>query len=165
MANSEGRYVKTTLSKKEKILEVINEHWMEKLNYWLLYFAGLAFLLMGGAVFSWGVQYVQYKDALVLFSLAIGIIFVVMAVYRQIEFYFREIVLTNKRFVYKRGIIGVKTEEQILAKTDTVEMDQSVLGRIFGYAAIKLTTTGGSVLRVEYIDDARKAKSRIEEAL
>lgn len=83
----------------------------------------------------------------------------------HVEFYFRGIVLTDKCFIYKTGIIGVNTQEQLLKQTDTVEIDQSVLGWIFDYATIKLTTTSSSKVSVGCLADPRSVKSSIENLL
>ncbi|MBE8182396.1 MAG: PH domain-containing protein [Candidatus Portiera sp.] len=162
MANIEAKYVKTTLSKGEKVKEIFQEHWIVKMAYWTLYFAGVVILLMGPLFFYFG-----DPDGKVFGWLYIagGIMLGLFGVYLNVEFYFREIVLTNKRFVYKRGIIGRRTQEQLLVKTDTVEMNQGIVGRILGYATIKLTTTGGAKVVAGDLLDAQKAKKKIEEAL
>ena len=41
--------------------------------------------------------------------------------------------LTNKRVVFKKGIISRNTEEMNLKSVETVEIRQGIFGRIFGY--------------------------------
>ena len=88
-----------------------------------------------------------------------------MAISANLKFNFREAVLTNDRMIFKRGIIAVKTEEQRLRNTSTIEIDQTILGRILGYATIKLTETGGSELIIPHIANPRPVKISIEEQL
>ena len=42
--------------------------------------------------------------------------------------------VTNKRVVFKKGIISRHSEEMRLGSVETVEIRQSIWGRIFGYA-------------------------------
>jgi hypothetical protein len=55
-----------------------------------------------------------------------------------------EMGITSKRVVHKIGIIGRKTNEIKIPKIETVELDQSMMGRIFGYGNIRITGTGVS---------------------
>jgi len=55
-----------------------------------------------------------------------------------------EFVVTNKRIVVKTGIISRYTFEMNLNKVETVNVDQSIFGRIFGYGTIIIIGTGGT---------------------
>ncbi|MBV8165774.1 MAG: PH domain-containing protein [Alphaproteobacteria bacterium] len=54
-----------------------------------------------------------------------------------------EIVVTDRRIIYKRGLIARRTEEMNITKVETVDVDQSILGRILGYGTILIRGTGG----------------------
>lgn len=73
-----------------------------------------------------------------------------------------EMGLTNKRVVMKRGIIGRKTDEMQVASIETVEMDQGVIGRIFGFAAVKVTGRGTSSIVFKTLNNPLAAKKTIE---
>src|ERR1700704_6376794 len=47
-----------------------------------------------------------------------------------------EFAVTNKRVILKTGFIQKKTAEMFLNKIESVGVDQSVMGRIFGYGTI-----------------------------
>jgi uncharacterized membrane protein YdbT with pleckstrin-like domain len=55
-----------------------------------------------------------------------------------------EFVITNKRVIIKRGLIARKTFEMNLNKIETVNVDQSIWGRIFGFGTITIVGTGGT---------------------
>lgn len=167
MANTQGRYVKTTLSEGEKIVEAFPEHWIKKIEYYFWYLVALCCLSLWVLVFIPDIITIRWLPGWLSYwlFLPVGLCLFFIAAYQHIEFNFREFVLTNKRFVFKRGIIGVTTQEQILNKTDTVELNQTVLGRILGYATIKLTTTGNSDLLLNDLSSPRKVKTSIEEVL
>ena len=50
-------------------------------------------------------------------------------------------------------LFGRHTIEMSLAKIESVDVDQSVLGRIFGYGTLVLRGTGGSLEPIRNIGD------------
>jgi uncharacterized membrane protein YdbT with pleckstrin-like domain len=58
--------------------------------------------------------------------------------------YSDEFVITNKRVICKTGIISRRTLEMNLNKIETVNVDQSIFGRMFGYGTITIIGTGGT---------------------
>ena len=55
-----------------------------------------------------------------------------------------EFVITNKRIICKTGIFSRKTFEMNLNKIESVNVDQSFMGRILGYGSITIIGTGGT---------------------
>ena len=55
-----------------------------------------------------------------------------------------EFVITNRRIVIKTGFIARKTFEMNLSKIETVNVDQTVPGRIFNFGSITIIGTGGT---------------------
>lgn len=53
-----------------------------------------------------------------------------------------ELSVTTHRVIYKRGFIWRHTVEMSLDKVETVNVDQTILGRIFGYGTIHVLGTG-----------------------
>lgn len=93
---------------------------------------------------------------------ALLVITLPVAFYVFLQLKFTELGVTNKRVILKRGIIGRKTEEMKIASIETVEIDQGVLGRIFGYGTVKITGRGISDLVFRGIDDPMQVKRQIE---
>ena len=52
--------------------------------------------------------------------------------------------ITNIGVVNKTGVISRRTVELVLAKCEGIQVVQGVLGRIFGYGAIVVTTGGAT---------------------
>ena len=61
-----------------------------------------------------------------------------------IENWTSEYAITNKRVIIKIGLISRKTLEMNLSKIESVNVDQSIFGRILGYGAITIIGTGGT---------------------
>lgn len=55
-----------------------------------------------------------------------------------------EFAITNKRVIIKTGLIRRKTVELNLSKIESVNVVQSILGRILGFGSIQVVGTGGS---------------------
>jgi uncharacterized membrane protein YdbT with pleckstrin-like domain len=55
-----------------------------------------------------------------------------------------EFVVTNRRVLIKVGVLSRHTLEMLLQRVETVGVDQTLLGRLFGYGSIVVTGTGGT---------------------
>ncbi len=85
-----------------------------------------------------------------------------IALYEYLRLRFQERGVTNKRVILKQGIISRRTEEMRLKSIETIEIDQGVLGRIFGFGTVKITGKGVSDFLFKGIDDPLAVKRRIE---
>jgi uncharacterized membrane protein YdbT with pleckstrin-like domain len=85
-----------------------------------------------------------------------------VAIYEFLRLRFLEQGVTNKRVILKKGIIGRKTEEMKLSSIETVEIDQGIWGRIFGFGTVRITGRGISDLVFKRIDDPLSVKRQIE---
>lgn len=73
--------------------------------------------------------------------------------------------VTNQRVVFKKGIISRHSEEMRLGSVETVEIRQSIWGRLLGYATIVVTGRGVSDVRLNWMDQPLEVKRAIETAL
>lgn len=55
-----------------------------------------------------------------------------------------EFVITNRRIIIKTGFIARSTFEMNLSKIESVNVDQTAMGRIFNYGSITIIGTGGT---------------------
>ncbi len=53
-----------------------------------------------------------------------------------------ELAVTDKRVIAKTGLVQRRTIEMFLEKVESVQVDQSVLGRIFNYGSVTISGTG-----------------------
>jgi uncharacterized membrane protein YdbT with pleckstrin-like domain len=70
--------------------------------------------------------------------------------------------VTNKRVIYKKGIISRKSEEMKLNSIETVDIDQGIAGRIFGFGDVTVTGRGLSNVVFKSVDDPMAVKRKIE---
>jgi len=85
-----------------------------------------------------------------------------VAVYEYLRLRAIEQGVTNKRVIFKTGIIGRKSEEMKLTSIETVEIDQGIMGRMFGFGDVKITGRGTSDLVFKGIKDPMSVKRQIE---
>ena len=127
-------YIEESLSAGEKIESLFKLHWFAWVPMWL-------WVILGIPTFG-----------LTLF----------IALYEFLRLKFTEQGVTNKRVILKTGIIGRKTEEMKLSSIETVEIDQGVWGRLFGFGTVKVTGRGISDVVYKGMADPMAVKRQIE---
>jgi uncharacterized membrane protein YdbT with pleckstrin-like domain len=70
-----------------------------------------------------------------------------------IERWTTEFAITNKRVINKAGLVERRTFEMNLNKIESVNVEQSILGRILGYGDIEIIGTGGTKEQFKHISD------------
>lgn len=74
-----------------------------------------------------------------------------------------EFVITNKRVICKTGIVSRKTFEMNLNKIESVNVDQSIMGRMLGYGTITVIGTGGTRESFPDIANAVEFRKKFQE--
>lgn len=67
-----------------------------------------------------------------------------LGIYPTIQSLTDEFVVTDRRIIVKRGLISHYTLEMDISRVETVNVRQSIFGRIFGYGCITIIGTGGT---------------------
>lgn len=83
------------------------------------------------------------------FLLLMGVCFIVYAYCLK---KFTSFVLTNKRIVYKTGIIGQRVIEIKIEKVESVQIYQGALGRIFNYGDLIFSGAGNPTVSMLFVD-------------
>ncbi len=146
-------YVSRTLGPKEKILFSTGYHWL----YWL------AVSLLCGPLVASTLVFLPYGgwDYMLLALLAIPFWF---GFVRFIHGIALEVAVTSDRFVKKSGLIAITTEEVSLDKIEEVNVDESVLGRVFGFGSVHVHGTGAGKIAVALIADPIRLRREIQTA-
>lgn len=85
-----------------------------------------------------------------------------LALYEYLRVRHVELGVTNKRVIFKTGIISRKSEEMKLTSIETVEIDQGIPGRMLGYGDVKVSGRGMSDVRFRSVADPMAVKRQIE---
>ncbi|MEY4762003.1 MAG: hypothetical protein RLZZ200_1859 [Pseudomonadota bacterium] len=76
-----------------------------------------------------------------LLPIVIGLFFLLAAL---IRYKTTELAVTNKRVIVKTGLISRRTLELNLAKAESIQVEQSLMGRLFDYGSLQVNGTGMS---------------------
>ena len=72
-----------------------------------------------------------------------------------------EIAVTDRRIIFKRGIIRRHTVEMNMQKVESVDVDQTLIGRLFNYGSVTIRGTGSSFENLRMIDHPLKLRSMV----
>jgi uncharacterized membrane protein YdbT with pleckstrin-like domain len=75
-----------------------------------------------------------------------------------------EIAITNKRIIAKSGFVSRSTTEINLPKIESLQVDQSVTGRLFNYGSIIIAGAGTPNMRIHGIADPLRFRRHFMEA-
>jgi uncharacterized membrane protein YdbT with pleckstrin-like domain len=132
-------YVNAVLQPGERVKAVGRLHWVIFLRAMLLVGIGIILLALARKVGP------QIKDVI---DIAAGLV-LVLGLLAFLQAWFRrsitELAVTDHRVIYKRGFLRRHTVEMNMDKVETVDVDQSVLGRLLGFGTIHVHGTGQGI--------------------
>jgi uncharacterized membrane protein YdbT with pleckstrin-like domain len=135
-----GRYIDDILQPGEKVLYSTNAHWIFFGPAILLWILAAVFLALSGLVGP--------GTPLMLVCWALAAIVALVALYKTVTAWFHrwttETDVTSLRVVHKTGFINRKTFEMSLDKIESVDVNQSIPGRIFDYGNVTIMGVGKS---------------------
>jgi len=126
-------YIDRNLLEGEHVVFRTRLHWLLFMGPVLLtvfVLLPVAWLLAGGnwSNFAW-------------IPLGVGLLILLAAFIKRQS---SDFAVTNKRVLMKVGVFRTRSIELLLSKIEAISVDQSVMGRIFGYGDIVVTGSGGT---------------------
>jgi uncharacterized membrane protein YdbT with pleckstrin-like domain len=132
-----GRYIDEILQPGEKVLYSTNAHWMFYLPAIAAWMLALILVVLSRTTATEGI---------VLLCLSAAAVVAIAALYWTARAWFHrwttETDVTNLRVVHKTGFIKRRTFEMSLDKVESVDVNQSILGRIMGYGDVTVRGVG-----------------------
>jgi uncharacterized membrane protein YdbT with pleckstrin-like domain len=149
-------YVKHVLQPEENVL-------FQSRLHWIVYLPGLVMLIPAIAA---GIGGNYLDDTNLRYGCwALGALFLLFAILKILTEWIRrattEIAVTDRRVIYKRGLIRRYTIEINNDKVESVDVDQTVLGRVFNFGTVVIKGTGSAVEPLRNIDDPLHFRSYI----
>ena len=156
-------YIESNLIKGESVTYRASLHWIVFLKPLVnsLIFVALAVLVLYVANTS------AQQQASTLDWIAAGLL-IVSVIPAAAAFFNRraaEFAVTNKRVILKIGTVNNKTAEMFLNKIESVGVDQTMFGRVFGYGTIVIRGTGGSLEPFHRISAPLEFRKQIQEQI
>ncbi len=128
-------YVQKILQPGETVRHTTNIHWIVYKWGALFLLLALVTFIMSGRVTTSG----RFGEILA------GLLALVAFAFLLWEWFTKwttEIAVTNRRVIYKQGFIRRDTNEMNLDKVESVQVKQSVLGRLLDYGDVTIIGTG-----------------------
>jgi uncharacterized membrane protein YdbT with pleckstrin-like domain len=134
---SDMSYVQRILQPGEEIRYVATIHW-------ITYLPGLLILILAAVMWGFAESGNQPHKVVLAASAVVAAIAIILILRAWFHRWITEIAVTNRRVIYKTGFISRKTIEMHMDKVESVEVNQSIFGRLFDYGDITLVGTGDS---------------------
>jgi uncharacterized membrane protein YdbT with pleckstrin-like domain len=130
-----GSYVNRNLAADEQVVYQAQVSWVSQ---WFL-------LLLG---------------VLTIAAMGLGLVFIAVAVINVLT---TELVITNKRVIAKFGLISRKTVELKTNRVESVQVDQSIMGRLLNFGTIVVSGAGGPQAPIPNISSPLSFRSKLNE--
>jgi len=149
-------YVQRVLQPGETLIYATRLHW-------LVYARALGLVIVAAALAAGASSVTTAELQMLLWAcagglLVLGLIAAVAAALRRAS---TELAVTDHRVIYKRGIVGRYTIEMARSKVESVDVVQSLLGRVFNFGTILVRGTGGSLEPFRDVEDPLRLRSAI----
>jgi uncharacterized membrane protein YdbT with pleckstrin-like domain len=129
---------------------------------WVTYLPGLFLWAIAGILAGILPAEQNFYHYVILFVAAV--LFVVGAILLARAWFHRvttEIAVTDRRIIYKRGFIRRYTVEMHMDKVESVDVDQSILGRMLDYGDVIIHGTGSGLEPLSYVDHPLELRNHI----
>jgi len=128
-------YVQSVLQPGEQIRHTAKLHW-------IIYWPGLVFLLAAAATF--GLAETRDRGATFWLYVAgvLGVIALILLAREWFAQWTTEIAVTDRRIISKEGFIRRSTVEMHMDKVESVDVEQTILGRILDYGTVTVKGVG-----------------------
>lgn len=147
-------YIEQSLAPDEHIIYEAHFHPLNNAAAWIALFVSAAVAL---------VAYTQDYSAWVSgAAIALGVA-IFLAI--KLPIWAQRVVITSQRIVYRRGLLRRKTEELQLRSAEQVQLEQSILGRIFGFGRIIISGTGVEDVRLPALAEPVVLRNKLQEAI
>lgn len=176
-------YIRQSLGEDEELVHVAHFHWLYTVGaiFNIVFGAGLAIAIIVGAIMVEPIlpSFLQFDvppDASWLDNVRavhpgvkiLAFLVLVMGLFRYAQMMIikatTEIAITNKRLVYKRGLVARYVGEMNIDRIEGVNVLQGVMGRIFNYGRLMVRGMGVGEVVLPPIEDPIKFRRAIEKA-
>ena len=127
-------YVQRVVQPGEQVRHISSIHW-------IVYWPGVAVALLAVVAYyfseTWFLTGVWRYTAYALALVAVGLL-----IQQWFRWWITEIAVTDRRVIYKKGLVRRQTNEMNMDKVESVKINQSILGRLLDYGDVPILGTG-----------------------
>jgi uncharacterized membrane protein YdbT with pleckstrin-like domain len=132
--------------------------------HWVVYLRTILLLIVCVILAAAAVSTSDNQNISLALEIA-AIIFALLALSAGLRAFIRraatELAVTDHRVIYKSGLLSRHTIEMNRDKVESVDVDQTLIGRIFGFGTVIVRGTGGSLEPMRNIGDPLTFRSHI----
>ena len=115
-------------------------------THWIVYWPGGFCMIAAGAILLFGPRlWANHPTFWTWVASLLAVVGLFLLVREWYGWWTTEIAVTNLRVIYKTGFIQRRTNEMNMDKVESVQVDQSILGRILDYGTVIITGTGAGL--------------------
>jgi uncharacterized membrane protein YdbT with pleckstrin-like domain len=148
-------FIDKNLLSNEVVIYRANLHWAIFINAFLYLFLSLL-------TCAFNVWITEPNQILWTISLLALVFALISGISSYIRLKTSEFAITNKRVLIKVGFIRRHSLEVLLHKVEGIGVNQSILGRIFGFGTIIVTGTGGTKETFDQIDSPLEFRKQVQ---
>jgi len=127
-------YVQRVLRPGEQVRHISSIHW-------IVCWPGLAVALL--AVVAYWLSDTRLLTGLWRYTAyGLALVAIVLLIREWFQWWITEIAVTDRRVIYKKGLIRRQTNEMNMDKVESVQVGQSILGRMLDYGTVTILGTG-----------------------
>jgi uncharacterized membrane protein YdbT with pleckstrin-like domain len=152
------RYVDEVLQPGETIRGVTSVSWVGFLPGLAMWALAIVLLLY---IAPWSQDSAGLKLVGWIGSAAAFVIGLVLLIQHWWRRFTTEVAVTNRRVISKTGFIKRRTVEMHMDKVESVDVDQTILGRLFNYGDITIRGTGETLERLRMIDHPLEFRNHV----
>ena len=134
-------YVRSVLQPNEKILVIGRLHWIVYMQAILLLVIGILLVALGYNFTNESIRTYFTYAMVAIFGVGVAVSFL----HAWFICWITEFAVTDRRVIYKCGFISRHTVEMNMDKIESVDVDQSLLGRMLNYGTIHVLGTGEGI--------------------
>jgi uncharacterized membrane protein YdbT with pleckstrin-like domain len=151
-------YILSNLKDNEKLAFKSSQS-IKSLFFWsfIFGFIGLVLVLLKGFVIIMGVSPTGYNLYLIYWSVLLFFV-----IKNLITYFTTEYGITNTRVISKQGLIRRDIEEINLSSIESINVNQSIIGRILNYGTIIVSGRGTSKVIFKDIDNVVEVRKYIK---
>jgi uncharacterized membrane protein YdbT with pleckstrin-like domain len=131
---------------------------------WILYMPGLAVLILAIVLTAYAGFKFESPGWAYAFLFVLGIPAVYLIGRAWFERWITEIAITDRRIILKRGFIQRHVIEMNMDKIESIDVNQSILGRVFNYGDITVRGTGAGFEPLRMIDRPLRFRRQVGHA-
>jgi uncharacterized membrane protein YdbT with pleckstrin-like domain len=127
-------YVQRVVQPGEQVRHISSIHW-------IVYWPGVAVALLAVVAYYFSeTRYLTGEWRYTAYALAL--VAVGLLIQQWFRWWITEIAVTDRRVIYKKGLVRRQTNEMNMDKVESVKINQSILGRLLDYGDVTILGTG-----------------------